>query len=146
MTITIIDVYAQLKQTVSADPRRIDRRPSADLPPRYLDQGQPACLVAVVLAELGVSTGVLRALDREPGSRGAGIRLWGSFHPVQKRFTRDAWALLALVQAGNDRGYSWQWVIDVITAVNDTDRNWLWRIAQISIDKPASFEVWLTEG
>lgn len=93
----VLDV---LDAVANDHPDRIDRRPAGDLPPRYIDHGDPACLVALVMNRLGVSIGVLRAMDRE------NVRIAHSRHPVRRRFTADAWGLLAALQWDNDRAWS----------------------------------------
>lgn len=102
-TLHTVDEIRTILDTVTAErPDHIDRRPNAGLTPRFIDHGQPACLVGVILARLGVSTGLLRALDRD------GARLDEIEHPLRRRFTPEAWALLAYLQHGNDGATSWQ--------------------------------------
>lgn len=78
-----------------------DKNPSGGLNPRYLDQGQPACLVGMILAHLGFSPGVLRELDKEHAA------LPYSSHPILKRFSPDARALLEFLQSRNDGQWTW---------------------------------------
>jgi len=104
MTRTTFDVdklREVLDSVVAQDPDHVDRRPAGKLPPRYLDCGKPACLVGVILARLGVSRGLLRELDKE------GSPLWASRHPIRKRFTPEAWALLSYLQSWNDGRRPW---------------------------------------
>lgn len=98
---TVAEVRVILDTVAAERPDHVDRRPEGGLTPRFIDHGQPACLVGVILAELGVSTGLLRALDRE------GKALDASEHPLRRRFTPEAWALLAHLQHGNDGALTW---------------------------------------
>lgn len=104
----VIDVHTHLTEVVSREPDRRDPRSTRNLGLRYIDGGRPACLVAQILADLGVSLGVLRALDAESGRGGGGVRLQHSQHPIRRRFTGDAWSLLVLLQRMNDSGEDWK--------------------------------------
>lgn len=67
----------------------------------YLERGKPTCLDAAILARLGVSTGLLRDLDKE------GTRINATRHPLRRRFTEQAWELLTYLQNSNDAGTPW---------------------------------------
>lgn len=98
---TVAEIRQILDAVAAERPDHIDRRPDNGLTPRFIDHGKPACLVGVILARLGVSTGLLRGLDRE------GQALDESRHPLRRRFTPDAWALLAYLQSANDGASTW---------------------------------------
>lgn len=110
--IAVAPVKSTLDAVAAEAPEHVDSRVGRKLAPRYLDKGEPCCLVAQVLSRLGVSTGVLRELDREGGTTGGGIILRHTRHPVRRRFDRVAWDLLCEVQDHQDRGRSWQQVAD----------------------------------
>lgn len=99
------DVLLVMDEVVTENPGRTDRR-IGELAPRYVDQGQPNCLVAVILARMGISLGVLRQLDREQWGAG-GIILWATEHSIRRRFTTAAWELLSALQFCNDIGDPW---------------------------------------
>lgn len=101
------DVHDVLDKVVADNPERVDRRAGDGLPPRYVEDGQPNCLVAELLHRMGVSIGVLKQLDREAGRFGAGIMLKMSEHAIRRRFTPAAWELLYYLQRQNDGGASW---------------------------------------
>jgi hypothetical protein len=107
---TVSDVFRILDELVADNPERVDRRSQGlDQPPlRYVENGQPNCLVAVLLHRLGVSVGVLRQLDREGGKFGGGILLWATEHAIRRRFTKPAWLLLDALQGVNDLGCTWK--------------------------------------
>jgi hypothetical protein len=103
----VADVRRVLDELVAEDPERGARRAREGAPARYLDHGKPDCLVAVVLHRLGASLGVLRALDQESGSKGAGAMLRFVQHPWRRRVEPLAWDLLCFLQRENDAGASW---------------------------------------
>jgi hypothetical protein len=108
--ITVDVVHAALLEVVEEEPERRDRRAEDGLCARYMDQGQPNCLVAKVLLRLGYSTGVLRQLDREfPTGElcHAGVRVVESRHPALRRIEPAALKLLQYVQDQQDRGHEW---------------------------------------
>jgi hypothetical protein len=108
--ITVPAVRAALEDVVAEHPGRVDRRSVDELPNRYIDQGKPSCLVALVLVQLGFSHGVLKALDQEhpPGDvYQPGVRVADSRHPALKRCRREALLLLQYVQSRQDRGDEW---------------------------------------
>lgn len=107
MLITVNQVRVELDRLAVEHPDRADPRPAGGQPPRYVVNGQPACLVAHVLHRLGMSVGALRALDHETGRRGAGVRINESRHPALRGADPRALALLAYVQFVQDGGYSW---------------------------------------
>lgn len=101
MKYDVADVRESLDRVVAQYPDRVDRRSEGNLYPRYVEHGCPACLVGVILDDLGIRIGVLRDLDREK------VRLISSRHPVRKKFTPAAWELLDFLQTKNDCSYSW---------------------------------------
>jgi hypothetical protein len=108
----VATVYATLARVSGEDPERRDVYAATQgHSARYVVDGAPNCLVAVALAELGCSRGVLRALDREgttPEDRKtAGVILTASRHLYLRRFTPAALALLASVQRHQDTGRTW---------------------------------------
>lgn len=113
-----IDVRAvrQALDTVARrDPYRKDRRVKDGLPARYIDQGQPNCLVAAVLVELGFPTTLLRDLDRERpvgALFSAGVDIAESNHPALKRIDPVARQLLQYCQRRQDSGYLWQYIAE----------------------------------
>lgn len=107
--ITVAQVRAVLEEIAATEPDRRDRRAGL-LPPRYVDQGQPNCLVALVLERLGISLGVLRQLDQEHPTGEivhAGVRVAESRNPSLRRFDRAALDLLDHVQRQQDAGRTW---------------------------------------
>lgn len=107
--IDVAQVRVVLERIAATEPGRRDRRAGV-LPARYLDQGQPNCLVALVLHDLGISIGVLRALDREYPTGEiihAGVRVVESRNPALRRFTPNALKLLDYVQRRQDDGQPW---------------------------------------
>ncbi len=103
-------IAAAVKRVCAAAPTRVDRRPKDGLPPRYMVDGVPVCLVAKVLHELGFTAGQIHALDREfaPGELvHAGVRIEESRHPALRRLDPLGVQLLAYVQRGQDRRWSW---------------------------------------
>ncbi|TDC02660.1 hypothetical protein E1091_00215 [Micromonospora fluostatini] len=107
MQITVALVRAELERVAAERPDHRDGRAANRQPCRYLTGGEPSCLVALVLHRLGVSVGVLRALDHEVGRRGAGVRINESRHPALRRVEPAALALLAYVQRMQDSGHTW---------------------------------------
>lgn len=120
--IGVADVRSVLDAVVAEQPDHRDRRPAGDLPPRYVDDGKPGCLVAVLMHQLGVSVGMLRALDREAGRYGAGVQLLHTRLQVRRKFTPDAWALLTFLQRQNDSAATWA---GARTAAFKADPYWL---------------------
>jgi hypothetical protein len=112
--ITVPAVRAVLEEVVAQYPNRIDRRAIDDLPARYIDRGQPNCLVALVLTRLGFSPGVLRALDQEHPTGSlvdAGAKVAESRHPALRKLHTDARLLLQYVQDHQDRGEQWSRIV-----------------------------------
>ncbi|GAA3751466.1 hypothetical protein [Micromonospora maritima] len=107
MAITVERVRRALEQLAAERPDHRDPRPAQGQPPRYVTNGEPACLVAHVLHRLGMSVGALRELDREPGRFGAGVRIRDSRHPALRVMSRPALDLLAYVQFVQDAGFAW---------------------------------------
>ncbi|MEU2043680.1 hypothetical protein [Nocardia niwae] len=122
----VADIHAVLEAVVFADPHRRDHYVATGHAPRYVVAGHPCCLVAAVLWELGFSLGVLRALDRESkdptGRAGGTIELSGSQHPILKRFTPAARALLESLQRHQDRKQPWA---KVVADACGRDPHWL---------------------
>ncbi len=112
--VSVQAVTAALTAVVREHPKRADRRAVDGLPARYIDRGQPNCLVALVLLRLGFSVGVLRALDQEhPVGElcQAGVKVAESRHPALKKIDPLARALLQFVQDGQDRGERWESIV-----------------------------------
>lgn len=116
--ISVADVRGAMAVVAAEDPDHSDRRAEDDLSPRYIVHGQPSCLVARVLEQLGFSRGVLRDLDRcrEVGdwrkSNGGGARIGVSWHPALKKIDPAARQLLEWVQSRQDRGQCWGFIAD----------------------------------
>lgn len=117
-----------LREVAAAHPQRVDPRVRRGLAPRYCEHGQPACLVAVVLARLGWTPRQLRQLDREDltpsaGSVG-GIQLAGSRHPLVRRIDPIALRMLDEVQRQQDRGgwFTWSRVVAAVLQEDDHGR------------------------
>lgn len=108
--ISVTDVRTALVEVVSEDPEHADPRVVDDLPPRYIAQGEPVCLVAKVLTRLGFSVGVLKQLDTEPRIGDIlhkGVKVAESRHPALRKIDPVALRLLAYVQDQQDRGQKW---------------------------------------
>lgn len=108
--IPVSRVVEVLEEIAAAEPDRVDPRAEDGLLPRYLDKGQPNCLVAKALSRLGFSRGVLRALDREHPTGelvDAGVQVAESRHPALRKLDPTARALLQYVQQQQDRGLAW---------------------------------------
>jgi hypothetical protein len=109
--IDVPDVRRVLDEVVAERPDHRDVRVDRRLAPRYTEHGSPACLVAEIMHRLGVSIGVLKALDTEadePEHRAeGGVQLDRTRHPVRSRFTDIAWQLLAFLQRRNDWDETW---------------------------------------
>lgn len=116
----VATVYEVLTRLVAQDPDRRDEYLATGHSARYVVNGAPNCLVAVVLAELGCSISVLRALDREtqaPGQRKTiGVQLIKSRNPWLLRIRPEARALLASVQGWQDAGCTWAKAVANATA------------------------------
>ncbi len=110
-TINVASVKAicdtiEAENGLQQDPRAIDGRPL-----RYIDQGKPGCLVAVILHRLGMPIAVLRSLDRERplgAVTTSGVKIAESRHPWLRRLDPKARALLEYLQDVQDRGFSWR--------------------------------------
>lgn len=112
--ITVGVVQEAMREVVQANPARADRRPVNGLRPRYVEKGEPTCLVAMILAKLGYSTGVLKALDQEhPVGElcAAGVRVQESRHPALRKIDPLARMLLQYVQDKQDSGYRWDQIM-----------------------------------
>lgn len=112
--IGVEDVRTVLNQIANEFPSRRDRRAEDGLPARYIDRGQPNCLVAMVLTRLGFSMGVLKALDQEyPVGElfHPGVRVVESRHAALKKIAPSARALLQYVQDAQDAGQPWGKII-----------------------------------
>jgi len=137
-TVTAADVKHALDRVVDDDPARTDRRIEAHLNPRYLDQGQPTCLVAELLIELGYRTALLRDLDREHSVghvAATGVRIHESRHPALKRLDPKARRLLQFLQNRQDRGQCWDFIAEqafrpkpvwTLPRIDRRDRPWLY--------------------
>lgn len=113
--IHVSDIRAALEEIVAANPEHADPRVEDDLPPRYVAQGKPTCLVAMVLMKLGFSIGVLKALDAEPRIgdviNPGGARIAESRHPALRRIDPIALRLLCHIQDQQDRGCRWKQIV-----------------------------------
>lgn len=111
--ITVDDVAAALDAVARERGRRTDDRVERKLAPRYVEHGQPCCLVAVVLHRLGFTIGQLKQFDAESGPGGGGIILSQSRHPLLKRIEPLARQLLVYVQRRQDMGgEDWPQIVD----------------------------------
>lgn len=115
-------VLDTLRDVTSEQPDRVDERHRLRTA-RYVVHGQPHCLVAVVLDRLGVSTGAIAQLDRQRRPGESSIQLSKGRHPITRRFTPGALALLDRAQELQDSGLSWgtvyEWVTNRYSARND---------------------------
>lgn len=104
MTTSKIDATAVrdiLAAVVAEEPTRSDRRATTGvLTPRYAEHGRPACLVGEIMFRLGIRLNVLKEMHE--------IQLRHLRHPVMKRFTPNAWAMLVALQWCNDRDQTWE--------------------------------------
>ncbi len=83
-------------------------------PARYVRHGRPDSLVALVLARLGYSTGVLTALDAEHPVGSVcerGVTVDESRHPALAKLDPLARQLLAYVQTRQDAGRPWDRIV-----------------------------------
>lgn len=111
--ITIEDVKAALEAVARECRYHVDPRLERKLAPRYVEHGEPCCLVAVILHRLGFTTAQLKQLDTEPGTDGGGIILSESQHPLLKRVDPVALALLVYIQRRQDiHAEEWALVAD----------------------------------
>lgn len=83
---------------------------------RYVEHGEPCCLVAYLLVRVGVTVETLRDLDREgrrydDGESGS-MQLRESRHPFWDRFEPAARRLLEFLQLVQDSGRTWGEVAD----------------------------------
>lgn len=105
-----------LQQITVEDPDHVDDRAQGRRGgPRYVVHGQPHCLVAVVLDRLGVSTGAIAQLDRQRRPGEGSIQFSKGRHPITRRFTPGALALLDRVQELQDAGLAWGEVYQRVT-------------------------------
>ncbi len=126
--ITVSVVREALRAVVAEHPGRADRRAVDGLPARYVDKDEPSCLVAKVLAKLGFSLGVLRALDQEhPVGEllQPGVKVAESRHPALRKIDPLARQLLQYIQDCQDRGDRWARIVDTaLTPSAWTHRRW----------------------
>ena len=111
--ITVTDVRAVLESIATVYPRRRERRVDAHAP-RYVQEGGPTSLVALVLVRLGFGLRVLRALEHEHPTGDilhTGVDIAESQHPALRCFERPALALLGYVQVRQEAGQAWGRVI-----------------------------------
>ena len=112
--ITVAAVRAALEDVVAANPGKAGHPLRDDQPSRYIEQGQPSCLISLVMLRLGFSKGVLRALDEEHPTGEilqTGVTIEESRHPALKKITEDARRLLQYVQEAQDRGVRWDRIV-----------------------------------
>lgn len=96
-------------EIVSQYPDRVDVRAERGLAPRYVEHGEPCCLVAKVLTRLGWSVSQLKMLDCEglEKHRGGGVQLALSQNLLLKRISPDGLAFLNYIQQRQDCQWSW---------------------------------------
>lgn len=103
-----------------------DPRVIAGHNPRYFYHGEPNCLGAHLLLDLGFNVKTIRHLDDDESLR---IRAAA----INKRFTLPAWELVVWVQEHNDDGRAWGWIAhEAFFPESFTDRvphpnNWVYR-------------------
>lgn len=102
--ITVEQVKELLAKVAEEQPERADARVERNLAPRYVEHGEPCCLVAVVLHEAGFTVPQLRQLDTEPGNVAGGVVFAQSRHPLVKRIAPGARRLLDYLQRRQDQG------------------------------------------
>lgn len=104
MSTTKIDatrVKEILTRVAGERPEHRDRRATTGtLTPRYAEHGCPACLVGEILFRLGVKISVLKEMHE--------TQLRHLRHPVQRKFTPNAWMMLVAIQWCNDRNQTWE--------------------------------------
>lgn len=105
--IDVPQVLADLEELVALE-KAGDPRVARGLPGRYMEHGEPCCLVARLMFKEGISTGQLKELDA-PRTGGGGLDLRSVRGPIKHRYTPKAWDLLLFLQKCNDRGWSWDW-------------------------------------
>lgn len=111
--ITVAQVKQTLSELAAEQGGHVDARVARQLAPRYVEHGQPCCLVAVILYRLGFKVPQLRQLDAEPGMKGGGVQFGKSGHPLMKRIEPDARTLLDYLQVNQDSGRgTWSDVAD----------------------------------
>lgn len=84
-------------------PDRYDQRVAAGHKPRYFYHGDPSCLGAYLLLDLGFSEKTIKHLDD-----GESVQVQAA--AFRKRFTPEAWALVEWVQKHNDGARHWGWI------------------------------------
>lgn len=102
--ITVAQVKDALEMVAAGQAEGGDARVARNLAPRYVEHGQPCCLVAVILHELKFTVPQLRQLDAEPGKGGGGVVFSESRHPLVKRIAPGARQLLDYLQRWQDQG------------------------------------------
>ncbi len=111
--ITVASVRDALRAVAADNPGRACR-PAGGRPARYVRRGAPDSLVALALARLGFSTGVLTALDQEhPVGEVvlSGVTVAESRHPALAKLDPLARQLLAYVQDRQDAGKTWDHIV-----------------------------------
>lgn len=106
--IDVPQVLTDLEELVELE-KAGDPRVARGLPGRYMEHGEPCCLVARLMFKEGISSGQLKALDHAEGRLGGGQELFSVKGPIKHRYTPKAWDLLLFLQKCNDRGWSWDW-------------------------------------
>jgi hypothetical protein len=93
--ITLAHVKTALEAVVREKGSHVDDRVDRKLPPRYVEHGEPCCLVANILHRCGFTIAQLKQFDTEPGhGGGGGIILTESRHPLLKRIDPAALELV----------------------------------------------------
>lgn len=100
-------------EIVAQYPDRVDARAGRGLAPRYVEHGEPCCLVAEVLARLGWSVSQLKLLDSEGPRKhkGGGVQLSLSRNPLLRRISPDGLMFLDYIQRRQDRKRPWSRVV-----------------------------------
>lgn len=112
--ISVASVREALRAVAAEHPGRACGCRPAGVTVRYVRRGAPNSLVALVLARLGFSTGVLTALDQEhPVGEVVerGVTVAESRHPALAKLDPLARQLLAYVQDRQDAGRPWDRIV-----------------------------------
>ena len=119
--ITVDQVIEVMDAVVDGYPDGSDVRVgrSSGLGGRYVEHGEPCCLVGVMLVRFGASVATLKDLDREDED------ITGSSHPYWKRFDPVALDLLSFLQRRNDSGSSWEQARREAFTANSYWKQWI---------------------
>jgi hypothetical protein len=119
--ITLDQVIEAMDGVVDGYPQGADARVSrsGSLGGRYVEHGEPCCLVGVILIRFGASVATLKDLDREDEE------IKDSAHPYWKRFDPVALELLSYLQRQNDGGASWELARERAFTANKYWQRWI---------------------